>query len=91
MAALLTASWGALRGYRAEDLAAAREQQRPSSVVVHLRDDPSGQHGAPGCETAQPGAPVGAPHSEPDGAAAAGPSVFPTERWSGNCILVWAP
>jgi hypothetical protein len=81
LTALLLVSWGALRVYRIEVQAAAREQDRPSSVIVRPRADPAGQPVAPGHGSPQPEEPAGT----------SGPSVSGAGCRSGGCILVWVP
>jgi hypothetical protein len=61
------------------------------SVVMRPGDDPPRQHVAPGCGSPQPGAPVGNPESERNGAPRIGPSVATAGPRSGSCVLIWLP
>ena len=91
LAAVLFVSASVSHLYRLERQAVAREQHRPLSVVMHPLDDPPRQHVAPGCETPQPGAPVGNPDPERNAAPRIGPSVVTGGRRSGSCVLIWLP
>ncbi|MEU8615246.1 hypothetical protein AB0C29_45415 [Actinoplanes sp. NPDC048791] len=91
LAAVLFVSASVFQLYRLEKQAAAREQHRPLSVVMHPVDDPPRQHVAPGCATPQPGAPVGNPGPERTAAPRIGPSVVTAGRRSGSCVVIWLP
>jgi hypothetical protein len=70
---LLIVIWGALRAYRVEEYAAAREEHQPLPVIVRPGDEPSGRHGSP----------------EWNDATGAGPPAFATWRRSADCVLIW--
>ncbi|MEU8234742.1 hypothetical protein AB0C12_34560 [Actinoplanes sp. NPDC048967] len=91
LAAVLFVSASAVQLDRLEKRAAAHEQRRPLSVVMHPVRDLPRRHVAPGCGSPQPGAPVGNPDPERNGTPRIGPSVVPAGRRSGSCVLIWLP
>jgi hypothetical protein len=91
LAAVLFVSASVFQLYRLDRQAAAREQHRPLSVVMRPGDDLPRRHVAPGCGSPQPGAPVGNPDPERNGAPRIGPSVVTAGRRSGSCVLILLP